>query len=393
MRRITILGSFSGRNKGDLAILRSELIHLKKRAAKEHLRDKPVRGEPLTVYIFTKDVPQMRQYLSDLITDVKDNKGISIKILRGFTSYIGPKTLPILAKSDKVVIGGGGIFFDTRLFDITFNHLLNLFIITLWLKLLGKQVIIFAVGCSHLNSRLARWMTKVVLNNAKIVTARDELSKRIFSECTDKEIVLGRGPAFLLEPKKTVRAEKIIQSWPTDRKILLCLSELMFIKKNVANPQNTLKQFLNHVSEFAEQNGYTILTYTNYTNQSFASKTAKLCGKPAQAMLKGDNHLLPEELIYLFSKFDFVIAAQMHVAIFTYIAGIALMNLIYDDKVKEFNKLVGNQNYLHLAEMDDGPKVAKILSITAASEAIPRKASVRAGSEKLMELLNEFVWS
>jgi polysaccharide pyruvyl transferase WcaK-like protein len=392
MRRITILGSFSGRNKGDLAILRSELIQLKTKVEKEHLRDKPLRGE-LTVYIFTKDVYQMREYLSDLNTDAKDNKLISIKILRGVTSYIGPKTLPVLAKSDKVVIGGGGIFFDTRLFNITFNHLLNLFIVTLWLKLLGKQVMIFAVGCSHLNSRLARWMTKVVLNNAEIVSARDELSKRIFSECTDKEIVLGAEPAFLLEPKRTERAEKIVQSWPSGRKILLCLSELMFIKKHVADPQNTLLQFLNHISEFAERNGYTILTYTNYTNQSFASKTAKLCGKPAQTMLKGDNHLLPEELIYLFSKFDFVITAQMHVAIFAYIAGVALMNLVYDDKVEEFNKLVGNQNYLYLAEMGDGPKVAEILSAAAASEVIPPKASVRAGSEKLAELLNEFVWS
>jgi len=400
MRRITILGSFSGRNKGDLAILRSELIQLKTRATASPLRGKPPGGR-LTVYIFTKDVPQIKEYLGDLVTDQKDKKksfdpaqdGMNIKILRGFTSYIGPKTLPILAKSNKVIIGGGGIFFDTRLFDISFNHLLDLFIITLWLKLLGKQVMIFAVGCSHLNSRLARWMTKVVLNNAKIVSARDELSRRIFSECTDKEIVLGRGPAFLLEPKKTVRAEKIVQSWPAGKKILLSLSELMFIKKNVADPQNTLRQFLNHVSEFAEQNGYTILTYTNYTNQSFASKIAKLCGKPAQTMLKGDNHLLPEELIYLFSKFDFVIAAQMHVAIFAYLAGSALMNLIYDDKVEEFNKLIGNRNYLYLAEMDDGPKVAKILSITAAGEAIPRKASVRTGSEKLVELLNEFVWS
>jgi len=184
-----------------------------------------------------------------------------------------------------------------------------------------------------------------------------------------------------------------VQSWQAGRKILLSLSELMFIKKNVADPQNTLKQFLNHVSEFAKQNGYTILTYTNYTNQSFASKTARLCGESARTMLKGDNHLLPEELIYLFSKFDLVIAAQMHVAIFTYIAGVALMNLIYDDKVEEFNKLIDNRNYLYLAEMDDGPKVAKTLSITAAGKAISWKASVQTSSERLAELLNEFVWS
>ena len=75
MKRITILGSFSGRNKGDLAILRSELIQLKTRAEEEPLRDK------LTVYIFTKDIPQMKEYLGDLVTDAKDNKLINIKII------------------------------------------------------------------------------------------------------------------------------------------------------------------------------------------------------------------------------------------------------------------------------------------------------------------------
>ena len=382
MRRISILGSFSGRNKGDLAILRSELVQLKRNATEE-----------LTVYIFSKDVARISQYLDDIITDVQQKETMKIEIFRSYTTYIGPMTFPVLAKCDKVIIGAGGLFFDNRLWNISFSHVLNLFFVTLWLKVLGKKVMIYAVGCSHLDSKFARWMTRVILKNSKIVSVRDELSRSNFSRCTNKEIFLGNDPALMLEPKKTERVEAIEKSWPDGRKILLCLHEFMFFKKHVADHENTLKQFLNHVCEFAKQNGYFILTYSNYTNQKCASKTAELCGSPAQMMLEGENHLLPEELIYLFSKCDFVIATQMHAGIFAHLAGVPLMSLIYDDKVEEFNKLVGNQNYLYLPEMSNGSKVADILSNTAASRAVSRKAPAQTGGEKLAELLNGFVWN
>ena len=381
MKHIALLGSFSGRNKGDLAVLRTELMQLKTRAR-----------EQLTVYIFTKDTRRLREYLSDIIADEANRSKLNIKIFRGLTSYIGPKTLPILAKCNKVIIGGGGLFFDNRLFDISFSHLLNIFIIALLLKWLGKDLMIYAVGCSHLNSRAARWMTRFVVNNAKIVSVRDRLSKMIFSECSDREIVLGSDPAFLLGPKKTARAEKIAESWPKGGKILLSLLELIFIRKDVPEPQNALKQFLVQVHEFAERNGYFVLTYTNYTSQKFASKIAKLCGKSARTMLEGENHLLPEEIVYLFSKVDFVITAQLHVGISSYLAGVPFVSLIYDDKVEEFNKRIGSQNYLSLTEMSDSVKVAKALSVVAGSRPIPRNAAVQTDSEKLAEMLNKFVW-
>ena len=300
MKRVCVLGSFSGRNKGDLAILRSQLVQLQRRARDE-----------LAVYIFTKDPRWMREYLRDLIAGGLGERKVHIRILRSLTAYIGPKTFPVLARCNKIIIGGGGLFFGRRLFDISSSHLLNLFIIALLLKLLGKEVMIYAAGCSHLDSKLARWMTKIVLNDAKIISVRDELSRRILCECTDKEIALGCGPSFLLEPKKTARAERIVELWPQGKKILLSLHEHIFFRNKLPERENILKQFLGQVCEFAEHNGYSVLTYTNYTDQKFASKIARLCGESARTMLEGENLLLPEELIYLFSKVDFVPALSM----------------------------------------------------------------------------------
>ena len=72
---------------------------------------------------------------------------------------------------------------------------------------------------------------------------------------------------------------------------------------------------------------------------------------------------------------------------------IPFTNLIYYDKVEGFNKRIGNRNYLYLAEMGNSLKVAKALSVVASGKATSQDTSIQADSEKLVELLNEFVWS
>ncbi|RKY21418.1 MAG: hypothetical protein DRP62_07980, partial [Planctomycetota bacterium] len=178
IKRVVIFGSFSGRNKGDLAILRSQLIQLKRWAIEE-----------ITVYVFTKDTRQLREYLSDIITDGTDRNKLNIKILRSFTAYIGPMTLPVLARCDKVIIGGGGLFFDTKLLNPFFNHVLNLFFITALIRLLHKPTLLFAVGCSHLNSKLSRVLTQFIINNAQIITVRDQSSKSELSCLANKSVL------------------------------------------------------------------------------------------------------------------------------------------------------------------------------------------------------------
>ncbi len=378
--RIVIFGSFTGRNKGDLAILRSEIIQLKRNAQKK-----------VIIYIFSKETERLRQYLSDIFINEEETK-LEVKIFKGITSYIGLKTLPVLVKSNKVIIGGGGLFFDDRLFDISFNHLLNIFILSLFIRLFRKDTLVYAVGCSHLRSKLARWMMKYVLSEAKIVSVRDELSRKNILECAEKKVEHVCDPAFLLEPKETEKTEELIQLWPKGRKILLAVHEYIFFREKVPDREKVLKNFVSQIGQFASQNGYSILTYSNYTNQEFAEKIARYCGKPAKTMLSMGNHLLPEELIYLFSKVDLVVASQMHVGIFSYLASVPFISLIYHEKVEQFNLCVGNENYLYLSQIADRQKVLEALSKAAAGKPVSQKPEVKIRSEKLTEMLNDFVW-
>ncbi|MBA7485880.1 hypothetical protein ES707_21432 [subsurface metagenome] len=381
VKQIVIFGSFSGRNKGDLAILRSMLTQL--RNNRKHL----------TVHLFSKDPSKLREYLRDIILDNQSANSIHLKVHVSLTGYIGLETVPVLAKCDRVIIGGGGLFFDTKLLNPFFSHVLNLFFITALIRLLYKPTLLFAVGCSHLSSKLSRVLTRFIINSAQIITVRDKSSKSELSCLTNKNILTVVDPAFSLSPFESARAKDIVDRWPEGKKILLALHRYMFAKFRIPDSATVLEQFLYSVHQFSRQNGYSILTYENRTEQTFAYKIAKLYGKSARTMLEGENLLLPEELIYLFSKFDFVVATQMHVGIFAYLADVPLMSLIYDDKVEEFNKQIGNRNYLYIAEMGNNLKVAEVLSAVAASKATSRDKSIQADSKEQAELLNEFVWS
>jgi len=381
MKRIAILGSFSGRNKGDLAILRAELLQIKKRAK-----------EPLLIYIFTKDTKQIRQYLSDVTEDQNNGRKLDIVICRAFTTCLGPKTLPVLAKCDKIIIGGGGLFFDKKLFNISISQLLNLFILTPILRMLHKDYMIFAAGCSDLNSETSRRMTGVVLNGAGLVTVRDELSRSILRDCTDKQILLGADPAFLLKPRETDAAKKIVRSWPAGPKILLSMHRQLFVVRKAPAGKDALKRFLTIIGGFADRNGWHVLTCTNHTDQSLAAEIAEFCGRNAAPALKGDNHLLPEELIYLFSAADFVIASRMHACMFAYLAGVPFLSIPYAQKADEFNRLVGNGNILHIQDMTDREKVERSLRTVADAEPLPQNETITKRAMSLFDVLMDFIY-
>ena len=186
---------------------------------------------------------------------------------------------------------------------------------------------------------------------------------------------------------------RISASLPQGRKILLSLNRRTLTRNRVALNNTVVKRFAKQVREFAELNGYDLFTYTNNTDQSFARHLAGLCGRGTQTLLQGENHLLPEELVFLFSRFNFVIASQMHAGVFAYLAGVRVLSLIYDDKVREFAKRIGNRNCLDMTQLADSKKVAEALIRASTSRRMVQRASVHEGSEKLLDMLNELIWS
>jgi len=234
-------------------------------------------------------------------------------------------------------------------------------------------------------------MARSVLKKAKVVTVRDQLSYDMLNKCASMEMPIGADPALMLKPMKTERADAVMQSWPSSKKILLCLHKFLFVATEVADSEDALKKFIDCLSDYAFENGYTVLTYTNHTNQGLAQKLAESGAENVIPALASENHLLPEEIIYLFGNVDLVVASPMHACMFAYLAGVPFVSIPYAEKVEEFNHLVGNKNVLAVKEIANGQKVQECLEDAVAAGPLAVDEELLKRASGLFDVLMDFI--
>jgi len=322
--KIALFGSYSGRNKGDLAILVA--------IAKELLRH---HEDKISIFVPTKNPKRLLSTLEDLNLS-------SVIPIKTSTSYLGFRTLRIIRSADMLIYGGGGLFFDKKPLNLFFNHISNLFIITLINKLLYKKPIyLFSVGASHLQSRIMLRMTEFILSNASYITVRDEHTLKLFRKLSDKDIKLYYDPAFILgqTEKEDNEITKSIKRTNGENKILIVINESLF-HPNTSEMICELAKLINQLQE----NNFVALTYNTTVNKYIDTIYSK-CKKENFSLIDPKD-MNPKELIEVYGNFDYAICVPMHSAIFAYNAGGNLITIEYDNKVQELNKIIGNQNSL-----------------------------------------------
>lgn len=321
--KVCLFGSYSGYNKGDLGILTSFIENM-------HSVNNNVK-----LCVPSKKPINIQKYI----------KRKNVSIYKTLTPYIGLKSIKYINEADAIVFGGGGLFFDRSLYNPFSSHLANLFILTYMNKhFFKKKIYIFSVGASHLKSRLSIILTTYILNNVDVITVRDNHTKLLFSRLTKKPIEIFYDPAFLLHYKR----EKMIDNYITRLKIkknklvLVSLNSSLF---KIRTQREGIPDLVDMLIKL--QNDFSVVLYQNDTSMKFINKLYPLCNR-GNIYIFNKTDLSPSQIIYLFKKFDFVISAPMHSSLFAYNAGVKIITINYDDKVTEFNKIVGNKNNVSL---------------------------------------------
>jgi polysaccharide pyruvyl transferase WcaK-like protein len=332
---IAVFGSYSGRNKGDLAILLSVIENLVK------------ENQNLKIHVFSKQPENLlKTFPGHFLPYVIVHKSI--------TAYLGLKTVGILKSTDLLIFGGGGLFFDKKPLNIFYNHVTNLFLLTLINKVvLKKPVYIFSVGASHIKSKVLLWMTKFILDNAQYVTVRDERTFQIFSALTHKKITLHYDPAFLLinDKSKRVGFPNLLKSDHPNERLLFVVNESII--KHHLRTKGTfgLVDLINALQE----EYHVVLTSNNQACQP-VNQLYDQCIQ-LRLTLFDPNDLTPQELIAFYRHFNFAICTPMHAAIFAYNAGVKLVTIEYDEKIPELNKIIGNKNSVSMDSLESLPDI------------------------------------
>lgn len=357
--RVTILGSNSGRNAGDAAILAAIMRSLSEET------DGKVSFEVPTTH---------PQFVDGEYGDEFEVRGINVMPWTGSVRLLGIPTFKSIRRTDVTLITDG-IIFDINLWNPLFNFLITLIFLVPWAKMCGKKVVCYNVGIGPLDSFFGKVFARWVGNACDIITVRDQDSLELFRKIgVNKEIHL--------------TADSVFQGWASEAsRVDTVISELgleeEFSKSNVLGVNITRyidrwlrsDQKVSDKSEFvpmfarvlaklkAEQGIEPLITITQIMDLESGERLAKLTGEEFEKVSKGktwapkvisnknnNNH----DLIGLDSRCSLFVGMRLHSLIIACRAACPVVGLVYAPKVRSFLSQLGTPDRsIELAEITE----------------------------------------
>jgi len=230
-----------------------------------------------------------------------------------------------LIKSEKVIVGGGGLFFDA----IMRSHVLLILVS----KFLGKEVEIFRVGVSELTSKINRLLIKLAFNMADSISVRDEKSKSILRTYgVSKNIDVLDDPAYSIFDY----SDELKKSSAKIEGIGISLRRInnKIVDKNT---EDVFVEFINYVTNKYKIKVYFVVFCISkndpFENDLILANTIKQRLKNKEEFIT----LVPkntEDLVNVFRKFDIFIGMRLHSLIFSTTNNIPSIGIAYADKIK-----------------------------------------------------------
>ncbi len=365
-QKVLLCGSFHGNNFGDLAILDSMLSVIPK---------------DFEISVLSVNPEQVQKKIG-IDRDVK---------------FINPQKFLLLLKTitsvDKVIIGGGGLFFDRGLGDIlNFKKGSQIFVwslISIISKILDKEV--FWAGVStHPNTFFGEILIRLSGIFIDSVFARDKSSFSFF------EKLVGRKKVFLsadwthlnddIENIKKMHERKI----PSKPRVALILKtdwgEKNFVK--LAKVTREIEKLKNLLSNFK-----IVMFSTNPKSDNFlAEKIANTCKLEFVDTSNMDLTLFKN----LISGFDLIISERMHALILGYFAGVLGIGLSCESnnnlkKIEEFQNEI-YEDGLFLSQLDAEAIVEKIEYVKKNEKNIRKNSFSKAGRLRIRATTNTNVF-
>lgn len=348
--RVLISGYYGFGNVGDEAVLKAILEGLRERA--------PAIG--LTVL----------SAKPELTTELNDVRSVHrYDLFRIFSEL----------EESGVFISGGGTLFQDSTSRRSFWYYIGLVGLAL---LFGNKVMVFAQGFGPLRGPFNRLVARLILDRVDVITLRDEDALNELKRLGVKKpkMYVTADPTFCLKniDKNEGRHLLGLEGVPTGKPLVgIAIRSLPHSRDSERQLAKFLAEALDRLKE---KHGWepVFLLFQCPEDMGEAAKVVNL--------MKAGSHIVfkicrPEEMLALFSCFEFVIGMRLHSLIFAALNDVPMVALAYDPKVESFARSVG-QPYLRLGEL------AK-LNETLAGALAERSASAQRLSEIKKDLTNK----
>ncbi|MGA1842010.1 MAG: polysaccharide pyruvyl transferase family protein [bacterium] len=356
--RILISGGYGNGNAGDEALLITML---------EHLRNE-LDGD-CELKIFSDNVSfSCKRFKEHFI--YSGGRGIFEENKKGLSSIEWfYENIKAIIWCDLFITGGGTILQDST----------NIFFIPFWLSkiflayVFRKKTMMYGIGVGPMNSRLMRFLCKIIVNRMDLITLRGKFSYYELRDMNIKRpsIYVTADPAVALKPSPAVIAQKILESEGIDlnfKFVGFCVRQWYITHRKSLRgvpywSAENRRKYEGVIESFARIADHIIARHKRHIlfipmsivgTKDDREAANDIAGKMKQKLeyvhiIKGDYS--PQDIKSLIGQCSALIAMRLHSAIFAVPLRIPLIPIAYGMKMKDFMEEFGLGD--HVIRLDD----------------------------------------
>ncbi len=326
--RITLLGSNSGNNLGDAAILSSILFNF--------------RNDPFHFF-----VPTPKPDFVKLYKNLGNSTPIDIHPLRGLSiRFLGFPTIRAISNSEFTLICDG-ILFGKRLLDPSFNFLSNIYLL---LPLLGKSRLgLFCCGIGPFNSKLSKALARAVLNSCEFVFLRDEESISIYNDLTGRKDAVRVGDAAFINPVSEPEIGRLlleghgVKDFSTRFIGVNLTSYLGSWVGNSMNKEDFSRFIVDNLKAVKRKVGINLIFFSTHpmddsVNQYVANQT--------EAVFVPAKTYLSHDVMAAMSLCELFVGMRFHSLVLASSVGVPVLGIAYAPKVRSLLRLLNSNDLI-----------------------------------------------
>ncbi len=295
-----------------------------------------------------------------------------------------------VSEADLTIIGGGGLFHDY--WGVNPSHFLTnrhsgiaLYAGPAVLgALLGKPVMLYAVGIGPLLSEHAKQLTRVTCQAASAITVRDEGSKRLLESIG----VAGDRISVTADPVFSLMAKAVTAASPAGLKKPLVAVSVRDWDTGVER-DFWEREFAFGLDRFLGREGGTVLFIPLGRLQGERENDLRVSERIQAAMRLRESTVViaddrnAAEVIQLFGECDLTVGMRLHALIFSALKRVPPVAVSYDPKVDAFMERIGSRDVIDIKSLE-ADALARAMSAALARtaafrETVPQKLHTLAG--------------
>jgi polysaccharide pyruvyl transferase WcaK-like protein len=333
IQRITLLGSSSGRNAGDAALIAGIMDAI----------DEATESELLY------EIPTIRP---DFIRNNYRNRTLPIGMMPWQFSLkmLGIPTYRSLLRSDLALIFDA-ILFDRALYNPLFNYMSSLWLMLPRIKKAGKLLGCYNVGIGPADSSMGQRMLRDILEMMDFITVREPSGLAAIKDLgvTNPRVMVTADAALTLRPADDIRISSIMRSLGiNNEKHLLGININAYLdtwvrpKRPSMGRERFLAAYAEGISKFARSTGATIVFIaTQHHDVAITKALMERISAPVKKVLLANTVYNHHDIKGVMQRLSLLFGMRLHATILGASALLPTLGIEYQPKVRYFFELLG----------------------------------------------------